>query len=129
MALDPGEDAITNTADYIDSRDILARIEHLERRQGELDGDEVAELKALTELMHEAFITPEQASDGVTFIRESYFVTSAMELADDLHADANLFGTRPTSWPFMHVDWDEAADDLRQDYAEAEFDGVTYLFR
>lgn len=128
MTFADGQSPIYNTEDYIDSRDVLARIEYLEGYD-DLDGEGVAELKSLVTLTEDTMLPRDSLESGVTFIRESYFETAAKELADDMHADANLFGTRPTSWPFMHVDWAAAADSLRSDYSEIEFDGVTYLFQ
>jgi hypothetical protein len=61
---------------------------------------------------------------GATLIRDTYFKEYAQELADDIGAiDSNA------GWPTCHIDWDAAAESLRQDYTEVEFDGVTYLIR
>lgn len=121
-----GDMQLTNGEDYIDSRDILARIEYL---ADFTDEESEAERASLDEFLGNTALSKDTLESGVTFTRETYFVTSAKELADDIHPNASLFGTRPTSWPFMHVDWEEAADSLRSDYSEAEFDGVTYLYQ
>lgn len=34
-----------------------------------------------------------------------------------------------TEWPLRHIDWDAAAEELKQDYTSVEFDGVTYWIR
>lgn len=84
------------------------------------DGQELAALKALEE---EASGSPDWRY-GETLIRESYFETYAQELAEDC-CDMSA-GNR---WPFTCIDWAKAAKDLKQDYFEVDFDGVTYLIR
>jgi len=32
-------------------------------------------------------------------------------------------------WPFSYIDWEAAADALRQDYLMVDFDGVNYWIR
>ncbi len=59
-----------------------------------------------------------------TLIHETYFEDYARELADDcgmLDKDAG--------WPANHIDWDAAADALKQDYTTVEYDGDTYFLR
>ena len=36
--------------------------------------------------------------------------------------------TPNAKWPYTCVDWERAADELRQDYSSTEFDGKTYLY-
>src|SRR3990167_2818967 len=94
---------ITNSEDIIDSRDVLARIEYLEE---EAEG---------------------YASDwiyGAALIRETHFVEYAQELAEDIGTVKS-----DAEWPLRHIDWDAAAEELKQDYTEVDFDGVTYLVR
>ena len=130
---------IDNSADVLDSRDIIARIEELEDERADLtdrmeeedvaaelsqwDADNGDELKALKKLAENG----EGSADwthGETLIRESYFEDYARELAEDIgavKADA--------TWPCQYIDWEAAADALKQDYTECDFDGVTYLIR
>jgi|AACY02.16.fsa_nt_gi hypothetical protein len=111
-------DSISNYDDIIDSRDVLERIDDLEGTEFE---DEQEELSALRELALEC----EGVSDwehGTALIRDSYFVSYAEELAEDLY-DMNQ------GWPFCHIDWDAAAETLKQDYINVEFDGTTYWVR
>lgn len=61
---------------------------------------------------------------GEALIRDSYFVTYAQELADDIGAI-----DRNAQWPVNHIDWDAAAEELKVDYTEIDFDGVTYWMR
>jgi len=62
---------------------------------------------------------------GETLINESYFESYARELASDLYGKE----VDEACWPFTCIDWEEAADQLKMDYSQAEFDGTTYYFR
>jgi len=62
---------------------------------------------------------------GETLIPEDEFKNYAQYLAEDLHGDA----IRDASWPFDHIDWEAAAEDLQMDYSSCEYQGTTYLFR
>lgn len=129
---------INNTQDYLDSRDIIARIEELrsERDAWEEDistpgtsweescPDDYEELQALEALAQQCDGYGDW-EHGETLIRESYFETHAEELAEALHGGA----VRSASWPFNCIDWEQAVDALRYDYISVDFDGVTYLVR
>ena len=131
----------SNTANIINSRDVIARIKEL---QGERDDyeprdagipadaegwaeenpDDAEELAALESLREQA----EGYSDwthGAQLIRDSYFEEHARELAEDFNGAA----TRVTEWPFTCIDWERAARELRQDYTAVEYDGATYWVR
>ena len=119
------------TADVTDSRDIIARIERVESDldQARVDGNDTtdleAELKALEEFAEEA---SEYAPDwhyGERIIHEDYFTQYAQELSDEL----SLGDGAMARWPFTHIDWEAAAQALKQDYNEVEFEGVTYYIR
>ena len=100
-----------------------ARLDEL--AEDAIDDDERAELAELRTLKAE---TEGYAGDfwfdGVTFIRDSYFEDYARELADDIGA----IDVDP-KWPANHIDWEAAADELRQDYTECEIRGDSYLYR
>ncbi len=126
---------ISNDDDMIDSRDVIARIEHLSalRQPGPVDLDDdndtdqdtlFAELAALEALQAEAEGYSPDWQYGATLIRDSYFETYAEELAEDIGAI-----DRNASWPLNHIDWKAAAEALQQDYTSVEFDGVTYWVR
>lgn len=89
------------------------------------DSDEGQELKALLAFQEEAEGYAPDWNHGATLIRDSYFEDYARQLADDLHGR----GVRDAEWPFTCIDWEAAADELKQDYTSAEFDGVTYWVR
>lgn len=131
--------------EYIDSRDVIARIEELESELAdaiddasscvedgeEFDPDKWAEkgfadydeLEALRALAAEASDSPDWAY-GETLIREDLFVEYARQMAEGCGA---LPLVRP--WPLNCIDWDEAANELRLDYFAVDFDGATYLIR
>ena len=85
---------------------------------------EQEELDALLELESEIGSLEDAARNGAQFIDEDYFVEYAKELAFDIGAVSN-----DVEWPCYHIDWDAAAEDLKQDYTEVEFDGNDYLVR
>lgn len=140
---------ITNSDDVIDVRDVIARVEELEGEptlndMGECDdcgvflkrGDEdhnpdcrILELQRLNALLDElrGNSGDEQWREDwypVTLVRDSYFETFAREEAESLDlikSDAR--------WPYTCIDWEEAAEQLKQDYTTVEFEGVTYWYR
>jgi hypothetical protein len=139
---------ITKYDNIIDVRNIIARIEELEpavAADGEIDheyepakfAEYVAhsELPEAKELQSFYVLMADLCGNGgdeqwrgdwypITMIRDSYFKDYAQELAEDcgmIQAGA--------TWPNNCIDWDEAADQLRQDYTSVEFHGVTYWVR
>ncbi len=60
--------------------------------------------------------------DG-SVISEDTFTDHAREMAEDcISADFD-------SWPMTCIDWDDAAEELKQDYTEFDFDGFTVYGR
>jgi hypothetical protein len=141
---------ISNSDDVIDSRDIIARIEELESGlqegydkeesedkptfedwldeiicNGDYDFpvDDAKEYQILKSLADEAEGSPDWTY-GETLIRESYFEDYARELAEDIGAI-----DPKANWPLNHIDWEAAADELKGDYMEVDFDGVSYYIR
>lgn len=132
---------IRNTDDIIDSRDVIERIEELQAARldfehddaGNLIGagptwseehpDEFAELMALQALRDDAEGYADDWQYGETLIRESYFVEYCRELVSDI-------GDLPRELPsYIVIDWSATSQNLRVDYTEVDFDGVTYLVR
>lgn len=131
------QDSISNSDDTIDSRSINERIEQLTeeftvdledaddvKRMAGFDYEEVEELAKLIALRDEAKGYCPDWDHGATLINEEYFEKYAQELAQDT---GSL--NRETSWPFTHIDWESAADELKQDYTAVDFDGTTYYVR
>jgi antirestriction protein len=114
---------ISNSDDIIDSRDITARIAELTAltEPDEYDAEELVKLKALEEAAKE--YTTEWES-GEALIRDTYFTDYAQEEAYDLGTVS-----RNLEWPTAFIDWEAAADNLKIDYAEVDFDGETYWIR
>lgn len=128
------------SADLIDVRDIIARVEELEQgRDGyEADaldawrenypGDE-EELGALTAILDDL---KDSGGDEqwrgdwypVTLIRDDYFEDYARELAEDIGAIV-----KHTQWPNNHIDWTAAAEALQQDYTSTDIEGTDYWYR
>ena len=150
---------ISNSDDTIDSRDVIARIEELESERSDLsdaldeaveasntdetsdpeelqqaiddakhdlqewDNDNKAELDALKALADEAEGYASDWNHGEQLIRESYFTDYAREMLEDC-------GDVPRDLPhYIEIDWEATARNIKQDYTEVEYDGVTYLIR
>lgn len=121
------------SADVLDSRDVIERIEELEGMEAAiedlvagsgLDDDEREELKDLREFAEEASGYAEDWLHGETIIADSYFTEYAQQLADDIGAiDWNA------SWPLTYIDWERATDALKQDYTEVTLRGVDFWIR
>ena len=126
------------TANIIDVRDIIERIEELENEieayaekmeDWQANADNTEELENLTALMEElkGMGGDEQWRGDwypLLLIRESHFTDYAQELAEDCGM-VNL----DTTWPNNCIDWEKAARELKYDYGSTEIDGVTYFHR
>lgn len=131
----------TNNDDVIDSRDVIHWIDALTQEfidntdtepadymsaedwKVGLSADDAEALVALIALKNEADSSPDWKY-GETLIRDSHFQDYAEELADDIGALDRDF-----SWPRNHIDWEAAANELKEDYFSVEFDGETYWIR
>lgn len=114
---------ITGTEDVLDTRTIMERISYLEIDEDSLDEDEQQELADLRQT-EEDYSGSEGWNDGAGLIRESYFREYAEELADDIGAI-----DRNARWPLDCIDWDKAADELKQDYTPLDVRGTEYWTR
>lgn len=123
------------TADIIDVRDIIARIEELAQdlttysAEAHAHPELVEEHAALCAIMADlAGAGGDEQWEGdwypLTLIRDRYFQTYAQELAVDC-------GDYPKQvrWPYTCIDWELAANELLHDYTRADIGGVTYYFR
>lgn len=120
-------DAISNTEDILDVRDIIKRFEELEEIENKDDGEdqEYQTIKALLEDLKGNGGDEQWRGDWypVTLIRDSYFVDYCEELVKDI-------GVLSREIPFyIVIDWEQTADNLRVDYSSVEFDGVDYWYR
>lgn len=87
----------------------------------EVDADDAEELRILKALAEEAENYAGDWHHGATLIRESYFA----EYVEDLLKDT---GALPQKIPaYVVIDWEKTAENVRVDYTEIDFDGITYL--
>lgn len=116
------------TADIIDVRDIIARIEEIEEI-GNLDDDEKQELGCLLTIITEL----ESVGGGdeqwrgdwfpLTLIADSYFTDYARELCEEI-------GDIPKELPhYIEIDWNATARNIRVDYTPVKINGATYWTR
>jgi antirestriction protein len=123
------------TADTIDIRDIIERIEELANDLTTYSAEAFAHPELVEEHAALCAIMAELAGNGgdeqwegdwypLTLIRESYFKDYAQELAEDIGAVH-----KNTTWPHYCIDWDFAARELKMDYSAVNIDGATYLYR
>ena len=132
MVTEQETNPISNTADIIDIRDVIARVEYLADADDvdtDAESEDQQELASLTALLEEC-----RGNGGdekwrgdwypVTLICDSYFEDYAQELAKDIGAiDPNA------TWPLNCIDWEQAASELQTDYTSVDFDGTTYWYR
>jgi len=121
------------TADTIDVRDIIARVEELEAEIDATDlnaisNETIQERSALMQILSEL-----SGNGGdekwrgdwypVTLISDSYFTDYARELLEDC-------GEIPANLPhYIEVDWEATARNIRMDYAPVDIDDTTYWYR
>lgn len=129
---------IDNTADIIDSRDIIDQIEDCNTCGGTgrhettfedaptrlVDVGPCVECASLRQLAAQCQDWAADWECGEQLIRDSYFREYAQELADELGLVPSEY-----TWPMSCIDWDQAARELRMDYTAVDFDGVTYWVR
>ena len=124
------------SADIIDVRDIIERVEELEdEMQGEIpDGttwDETDQAKEMAVLV--AILSDIKGCGGdehwrgdwypLTLIRDSHFVLYCQELLEDC-------GDIPKNLPhYIAIDWVDTALNIRIDYTSTDINGVDYWFR
>ena len=112
---DEPQDVIVRLADEaIRLAELVAAYDRSEK------GAELAALQAFAD------VAEGYASDwrhGATLVRESYFPDYCRDMLEEC-------GDLPRDLPsYVVIDWSATADNLRVDYTEVDFDGVTYLVR
>lgn len=108
--------------DIIDTRELHARYDELQEKIEDdvLDLQEQSDWNELLEM--ENYIS--DFWHGETLVPEDEFTEYARQLAEDIGSFSDN-----AEWPLYHIDWEAAADDLRQDYTEFQWQGQTYLAR
>jgi hypothetical protein len=113
----PSEE-ITGGEDLLDPRDIAERLKYLTRERDELESSQLEEIDALQE------VVDEDIDD--TLVHEDYFQEYAEELAVDIGA---IDRSQRNHWPYTCIDWEQAAEELKQDYSVIDIRGGTYYYR
>jgi hypothetical protein len=131
---------------WIDSRDIIERLEELEDAAKEepndfgcshcgegsmpsasepsLCEDHAEELRILRLFAEEGSQVAEDWEHGEAFIPDDQFEDYARQFADDIGAITGQEG-----WPLDYIDWGRAADALKMDYSSIDIEGTTYWGR
>lgn len=125
--------------DQVCVRDLMSLIEEmnslvsdLEKIREELRSHRsISEVADIDEMLSDPDIKEYQAAydeisayKGKHLISESYFVHHAADLAEDLG-----LVDRNASWPFNRIDWEAAAEDLKQDYTRISIGSEDYYVR
>lgn len=129
---------------YLDSRDIIARKEELENDYDSLifdvahaDKDDKELLQEYLDEWAEDYLDELEALQdicsqgegygdwgyGTQLIRDYEFENYAKEVARDC---GYMDNKTCDNWPYNCIDWEEAAEQLQQDYSSIEAKGCTY---
>jgi len=126
--------AIDLSADIIDTRDIIARVEELENERDAIGEDDPRDADLACEHCELAAILDTLKGNGgdeqwrgdwypITLINDLYFTEYARELLEDC-------GTIPRDLPsWVKIDWEATADNIKTDYTCTDIAGVTYWYR
>lgn len=102
----------------LDTRDLADELYALLDEHTEDDANRLTALRELrAELLGYGW------SNGIVLIPEDEFVDYARQFAED----TGIVST--DSWPLNCIDWEQAADELAQDYSIVEFDGLEYYWQ
>lgn len=119
-------EVIDNTSDFLDSREIDARIEYLNDEFDDdadsLNDDELQELIDLKSLKEDLEPYSPDWQYGSTLINDSYFTEYAEDLVKDCYGLDNI----PD---FIYIDWKRTASEVQIDYSSAEFNGEIFWVR
>lgn len=115
-------------ADVIDLRDIAeqaAEIDAVIADGGTIDAAAAAWREAVADLERQLWTDLDAyARNAPVMVSDAHFAAYAEEYADEI---GRVSGT--AEWPFNHIDWQAAADDLKADYMEVTFGGESYYLR
>ena len=124
----PSTKAIT-ASEYIDSRDVIERIEDLESADEEnpLTAMDAEELESLRELADNCSSSPDW-EHGETLIRHDAFTDYIKELINDCYEMPKDITSGKWPWTHMQMDYEGAAEEAKQDYIEINWRD-TYFIR
>lgn len=111
------DDARVNSGFEGDSGPLIDAVDEARQQFGE---DEEKELNELEELESEI----SDFRHGETMIAESDFEEYARELAEEIGAIPD-----DSKWPCTCIDWEKAAEELKQDYTSVSYQGEDWLVR
>ena len=133
--------AISYESDILDTRDLEERLIELSEERISLiaeataekqkiqallefeGSEEYAEYMMLLEFKNEVESYSSEWEDGLTLIRDEYFVDYCKELCEDI-------GDIPRNIPsYIVIDWKATAENLKADYTYATLCGCKYYFR
>ena len=114
---------IHNRLEYIDSRDIVDRYNEIVG-----DPDFLDEATRLEKLIKQGESCSSDWNHGLGLTHEDSFVEYTKESIENNYDDIN---TNSNEWPYRHmkIDFEAAAEELKQDYTAIDFDGETYYIR
>lgn len=103
---------------WLDEKDELeSKISSAESDFSDTEREELYDLRALCEEVGGEW------KYGVQFIPESDFTDYCKELCEEI-------GAIPSDFPdYIVINWEETADNIRQDYSECTINGESYLYR
>lgn len=123
-AVDDAETAYNGDPD----ESTLQALDNARLALSEWDADNADSLAALSSICADG----ENHSDwshGETLILESYFVEYIEELIRDCYSLPNEMKSNAWPWRHISIDYEAAADEAKDDYAEITHDGTTYYIR
>ncbi len=88
------------------------------------EADEYEELVNWLDLMEQAEQYSGESFRNTQLINDNKWVEHAQQMAEDISGVS-----RDAEWPFNCVDWEAAAEQLKQDYSRIEVDGNTFWVR
>ena len=115
------------TDQTLDSRDVIERIAELRAEIGDAAPDDYVSEREDLAILEEFAKAASEVSDweyNETFISDAYFERYAEELAREIGAISDT-----DQWPVYFIDWEKAADALKNDYSEYTLNGFTYWAR
>lgn len=121
----------------LDSRDLIKELDSLEwdLENADLSEDKTDEVEEQIEELKEVIQELEDNCDeapryGIQLVPEDEWVGYVEELIADCYSDLNK-EMDSNEWPYRHIhlDYEAAAEELEDDYAEIEFRGIKYLCR
>ena len=86
------------------------------------------ELDTLTEVISQGEDSPDW-NHGTALIHENYFTQYTQDLIEDTCEVPAEFSSGKWPWTHMNLDYEAAAEELKQDYTTIDADGHTYYLR